>query len=519
MKNKKRILVAILAMAMMVSCFTGCGKTGSGEGTSNGKQTKIQIKYWSSGMGEDWLDAMVAAFEKAHPEYDVEVSSTADQKAAVAALGNADIDEMDLYFAVKQYEPDYLEPLDDVLDTTIKGESKSIREKFADYYLELEKAEDGKYYNLTYGGGMVGIIYNKKMFDDAGIVQTPRTTDELATTCDILYNNGEKAFCHFALAGYWEGYMADVFFAQYDGLDYVMNNFYGCVDEQGNSPSKDVFTKKDGRYEALKVFEQVVTPEYTMAGSNTYDHVTSQTMWLGGEAAMMVNGTWVEEEMKSIASTDDFAMMKTPVVSSITDKLTTVKADNELRKVVTAIDNVSDGKNKLEDYQQGDGYVVDGITVSASDWEYIRKARNTIASNYTGDSAFIPNYADNKEGAKEFLRFMYSDEGYKVYTDTLQKVLPLSLSEGEIDSSNWSAFSKNQAELYETTEQFVTDFIAGKHKIFYAGGATRWGSPYTYVNKFCSSNVSDRIGAAGAWKDILAKTEDNYENNWLENIK
>ena len=31
----------------------------------------------------------------------------------------------------------------------------------------------------------------------------------------------------------------------YDGIDYYTNNFYTCKDEAGNSPSKDVLTKKD----------------------------------------------------------------------------------------------------------------------------------------------------------------------------------------------------------------------------------------------------------------------------------
>lgn len=513
---KRKVVALLMVVALSISCLTGCGNNGGNNG--GGDEKTIEIMYRKAGLGEEWLKKIIAGFEKAHPEYKVEYSTTASATALAAAFGDEDIDTTDLYLGVKTYDTQKLEPLNDVLEATVKGESKTIKEKFDDYYLALEQASDGNYYNLTYGGGLVGIVYNQKMFEDAGI-EEPRTTDELALVCDTLYSNDIKAFCHYSPVGYWEAYMTDVFFAQYEGLDYVMNQFYGCKDDAGKSPSLEVFTKKDGRYEALKVFEQLITPEYTMQGSNTYDHTTIQTMWLKGECAMMVTGSWVESEMASTASVENFAMMRMPVISSITDKLTTVKKENDLRKVISAIDSVTDGEKKLADYQQGENYVVDGITVSEDDWKYIQAARNTMAANYSGNSAYIPSYSNAKEGAKEFLKYLYSDEGYKIYTDTLDLIMPISLSEGEIDTTGWSSFAKNQEQLYRTTEQFATEFIAGKHDIFPFGGAQRLGSAHTYIDKFCASNPEDRITAAEAWETIQKRTKDNYENNWLKNIK
>ena len=144
-----------------------------------------------------------------------------------------------------------MEPLDDLLATTVEGEAKTIGEKFEPGYLALEKANDDHYYQLTYGGGVCGIVYNMDHFKEAGITQLPRTTNELAITADKLKTNGKKAFCHYANNGYWT-YMSEAWFSQYEGFDYYLNNFYACVDEKGNSPSKDIFKKQDGRYEVLK---------------------------------------------------------------------------------------------------------------------------------------------------------------------------------------------------------------------------------------------------------------------------
>lgn len=514
---KKRVLAGLLAGVMAFSCVTGCGTRKQSGG--NGNQTVIEIKYQKAGLGEEWLKNVIAGFEKAHSEYKVEYSASASASAVQSAFGDAEIDTTDLYLATKVYDTTYLEPLNDVLETTVDGEGMPIKDKFADYYLNLEKSTDGSYYNLTYGGGLVGIVYNREMFKEAGIEQLPRTTEELALVCDTLYSNDMKAFCHFSPTGYWEAYMTDVFFLQYEGRDYVMNQFYGCTDDEGNSPSLNIFTKEDGRYEALKVYEQLITPEYTLQGSNTYDHTTIQTMWLNGECAMMVTGTWVESEMSSTASTENFVMMKMPVISSIINKLTTVTTEAQLRKVITAIDEVTDGVKKASAYQQGENYVVEGIQVSEKDWNYIKAARNTLGNNYSGESAYIPNYSDAKEGAKEFLKYLYSDEGYKIYTDTLGSFMPLSFSEGEIDTSKWSDFMKSQWELNRTSEQFATEFIAGKHQIFVAGGASKFGSMDTYVDKFCASNPKDRITAAEAWETIQKKTKDNYNNTWIKNIQ
>lgn len=525
MKKSKlsKLLVLVLTIVMTASCFAGCsngGNGGSGNKGGSGDATTIRVKYWLSGLGAEWLDAVVEGFEKKYPKYDVVVESSSSQTAINSTLGFEDIDETDLYLSVKNYnQKGDLEPLDDVLNAVADGETKKISEKFNPNYLRLEQAADGHYYNLSIGGSMVGIYYNKEIFKEAGIKQEPRTTDELVLVCDTLSVNGTKAFCHFKPVGYWEDYMADVFFTQYDGLDYVLNNFYACKDEAGNSPSKDIFTKEDGRYEALKVMAQIVTPEYTMIGSNTYDHTTVQTMWLQDEAAMMVTGSWIISEMASVEGGENMVLMKTPVLSSIVDKLTTVKTDKLLRTVISAIDDVTDGKKQESEYKQGDAYVVEGTNVSSEDWNYIKLARNTMATNASGNSAFIPKYADAKEGAKEFLKYLYSDEGYKIYANSLQQTLPLTLDSGELDVSKWTETAQKQAKILDTTEQLVSSYYASKHSIFIDAGA-RWKAyDTTYCDKFCSNNSSDRMTAADAWKDTLEYIEDNYEANWLADIE
>jgi len=299
-------------------------------------------------------------------------------------------------------------------------------------------------------------------------------------------------------------------FAQYNGIDYYYD-FYA-------NPSKEKMTTQDGRYKVLQAMQKIIKPEYILQGSNSDDHVTMQTKFLEGACGMMFTGSWLSSEMSNSDKVDNFAMMKTPVISSITDHLETVKTDMDLRKVVAAIDNVTDGVETIDTYQKGDHYVVEGKEISATDWDTVKTARNMLASNYAGATASIPTYSNAKEGAKEFLKFMYSDEGYQMYLDTLHIKMPMNLSTGEIDTSKWNAFELNQAELLNKAEYSINSDIISKHRVFTDGGAHAFAN-LEFVNLFCSHSEADRINANEAWDRIVALINDNYDKNWMANIK
>lgn len=515
MKNLKRLMALALAIVLCAGCLAGCGNNtpkGTGDATKD-----IEIAYWNAGLGDQWLKDVIAAFNAKYPEYYAYYTASASA-ATINSTLELSGDTVDLYFTSERADTSKFVTLDDILNATADGDSKPLIEKFNANYLKNAQAADGHYYQLTYGGGIVGIIYNKKLFAQAGITELPRTTNELAIACDKLYSAGISPICHFAPEGYY-GYLSDALIYQYDREKYT-EDFYSCTDANGVSPSKDVFTTKDGRYQVLKALEKILTVDYVMEGSNSIDHVTAQTMFLNKSAAMMVNGSWIANEMASVeGSMEDFAMMRTPVLSSITDKLTTVKSDANLRKVITAIDNVLDGVKQLSDYQSGEGYNVDGLTVSKADWDYIYTARCTVASNFSGENGCIPNYSENIEGAKAFLSFLYSDEGYRIYAKALKNPMPLSLSDGSaLDMSDWNAFQISQVEMMEEAVAMPCYYVASRHDIFKAGGATKYAD-VAYVSMLCASNKGDRKNVDGIWDEIIAKVNDNYENKWLANIK
>lgn len=518
MRNMKKIIAFFLVTVMTLSLAACGGKDGDKKKDDYNGGKEVEISYWNSGMGTEFLEEMCKTFNEKQSDWYVYFNATAASNAVTATYPLPDVDTIDLYMSGEVSDLSMKVTLDDVLDSTADGDKKSIKEKFDASHLESEIAADGHYYSLTWGGGALAIVYNKTLFDKAGITEAPRTTDELTVACDKLLENGITPLTHFVddTGSYWD-YIQEVWHAQYDGYDYYRNSFYGCKDEAGNSPSKDVLTKKDGRYQVLKAMEQFITPEYILPGSNSQDHITMQTKFLNEEIGMMVNGSWLSNEMESTGSVDNFGVMKTPVISSITDKLTTVKSDTLLRKLISAIDAVADGKEDISKYQSGDGYVVDGKQISAADWDTVKAARGMVAVNYPQQTLFIPSYSDAVDGAKEFLKFFYSDEGYKIFMDNLHYTLPMELSEGEIDRSDWNGFEVEMDKEFQNAETCISRYMKNRHDIFINGGATPYAS-YKFLPLFCVANAADRVTADETWDEIVKKI-DGYFKGWLSNIK
>lgn len=519
MRKMKKLAALGLATIMTLS-LAACGGNGNDKKAADHNGGKdVEISYWNSGMGTDFLDAMCKAFNEKQSEWYVYYNATASSEAVKATYPMSDVDTIDLYMATTVADTSEMAALDDVLDSTADGDTKTIREKFDASHLESEVDADGHYYSLTWGGGSFGIIYNKALFEKADIEVAPRTTDELAMVCDKLLEDGITPLTHYmddAGNTYWS-YIADVWQAQYEGFDNYKNTFLACKDEAGNSPSKAALTKKDGRYQVLKAMEKFITPEYVLPGSNSQDHIKMQTLFLNQDIGMMVNGSWVANEMASTGSMEDYGVMRTPVISSITDKLETVKGDTLLRKVITAIDAVTDGSADISEYQSGEGYIVDGKQISAADWDAVKTARGMVGVNYPQQTCFIPSYSDAIDGAKEFLKYFYSDEGQKIFVDHLHYTLPIELSQGEIDKSDWNGFEKEMDSVFQSAEVYVSQSMKSKHDIFINGGATPYAG-YKFVAYFCSSNVEDRVTADEAWDEILKKIDGDYDG-WLSNIK
>ena len=412
MKNYKKVMAGICCLC---TAFSVCACGGGGthfESESVDLENDIlsgslNIRVWDGGFGYQWLDNVIVEFNKRYPDVDIEVyDSTERQQVLGDAIGKGN--QYDLIFSeliLTDYAQECLEPIDDVYQYTNKGEESSVADKIMPIYIDYLKNK-GHYYSIPSYVGAYGIVYNGDYIYDEEI---PVTTDELKALCDDL-RSSIKPFIFSGESGtnYWD-YLYSTWYAQYEGRDEYTAALSGQVkDENGVYQFDPRSTYLDGGLKAMQVCEDLLWYENNniVTSSTGLQFIIAQRDFLKGQAAMMYNGSWLFNEMQLMfpdGPEADFKMMKVPVISAIREKCTTIADDAELAALVRAIDA---GESALT----GTGY-----SVNEADYITISEARNFFYAGSEGANVVVPINARNKQLAKRFLSFMYSDEAIKAH--------------------------------------------------------------------------------------------------------
>jgi multiple sugar transport system substrate-binding protein len=190
--NPRLALVAVAAAALVTACGGGGGAASEDAAAARGP-----IKVWYSNNAEEvtWGKAMVAAWNKEHPDEQVtgqEIPTGKSSEEVIGAAitaGNAPC----LVFntspaAVPGFQKQGgLVALDDLPGGREYVESRSG--EAAKQYA----SPDGKYYQLPWKANPVMIFYNKKLFEKAGLdAENPplRTYEEFLDTSRKLVSSG-----------------------------------------------------------------------------------------------------------------------------------------------------------------------------------------------------------------------------------------------------------------------------------------------------------------------------------------
>ena len=487
----KTLLTAALAVALSIS-FAGCtaGKVDNSDKT-------VEVLIYNAGYGIDWFNKIADDF-KAVTDYDVvtkEVASNDNFESILRAGGsNTTTDLFIVCDAFGRYIDfgskmvsgyEYcLEPLDDVYNHTPECESKTIGEKmwkdYRDSYLfdvEIGGKQEQHYYVAPWASGFSGLMYNKKVYADAGLSGTPRTTAELLEYADKVKESGKYAFYHSSESGYWE-YLFNTWWGQYETLKGV-SNFYNAKISDSAIPdavsSMGIFDQK-GILTSLEAVAACLDPSkgYAESTVEALDYATVQARFLNGNGAMMPCGDWLENEMKKISKVDtsNIMPMRTPVISAIADKLSFAADSETVRETnLRALVDYADGGAKPT-YAEESTVDADAAIVSAA-----RKVTYTIGNSH---QAVIPVYATAKEGAKEFLKFMYSDKNLAEYMKrTSGSMLPFNIDYKNVDGySEFSDFAKEKLDIMNSSDWML--FAPGVYPTSYTGNLNpvHRSSPY-----------------------------------------
>lgn len=397
MKSTKRTLSFALATVMIASCFTGCGSksstsaastaapaastTASQSGKKEFSNKNLSIAIFQGGYGASYWEEIINKFEAAYPG--VKVTMNINPKIGEIIRPQIVSGNVPDFLSITDSEPSglvksmikekALMDITDVFNEKALDKDTVLKDMMLPGFLESTKFapyKDGKIYLAPFNAGAMGLVYNKNLFEKKGW-KVPETWDEffalqkeLDKPENYLVNaDGSKTKrALFTYQGIYPSYLEELLWpavasaAGKDAIDKLSSYSEGSFKNGNVKKVLDVFAKigKDG---------------YLMNGTVALNHTQSQADMMMGKSLFIVNGNWMENEMKD--------------------------------------------SPREKDFQFG---MAAAPTFSASDKKY-------VLSSYEQFS--IPAKAKNPELAKEFLKFLYTDESVKLFAEKANGVYAL----------------------------------------------------------------------------------------------
>lgn len=307
----KKAVAILIASAISLSCFTACSGNGKGEEENNSKGVTLKV-FDAHAYGLEEYAKMAEKFEEAHPGVKVEVQHAANDNDTLlqSRINSGDIPDI---FAVesgtdaqKYYEYAY--------DWT---KDKETLGKFMDDALDTGRDEKGNVMSLPWTYENMGLLYNKDLFEKAGITELPSTISELEAACEKLRAAGITAFA-LAAKENWVLQQVATHFMMDKSLDAK-----GVVEELNSG--KQTF-KNMKNFENLYKFLDLAV-KYGPDKPLEVDWEASENMLANGQAAIIHMGDWCQSTLASFNPNANLAFLPCPV-SDNPDDATILSSSN-----------------------------------------------------------------------------------------------------------------------------------------------------------------------------------------------
>ncbi len=309
----KKVFALLVTVTLIGACFAGCGKSDD-KSTSNPDPTKevVQEKDEQNEKSEGEITEdetaelsgeitfltnrtdldldgtysdLIAKFNEKHPKVKVKVESITDYAGELAVRMQTEEygDVLMIPDAVPSKEfGKYFESFGTVDD---------LKDKYQEGYL-YAKWFDNQVYGLASMCTVQGVVYNKAVFEQAGITSLPKTSDEFL---DALRAIKEKtdAIPYYTNAN--SGWTLD----QWE--DHAYGTLTGDANYKNNMLIKDkeAFAEGSSHYTIAKLLYDIVKEDgLCEPDPTTCDWEASKGMLNRGEIGCMVLGNWAVQQLK-----------------------------------------------------------------------------------------------------------------------------------------------------------------------------------------------------------------------------
>lgn len=318
MKNKafRRMVSAALAAAMVFS-LTGCGQKKQVE------KQEMDVTIDQIKLGEDYTDITadlkflthktdvidtkfqeyIQEFQKLYPNVNIEyegITAYADDITTRLTTGDwgdicmvpttVDKDELSNYF-------------------TPFGDKPTLSNYYEEKMLNNYTYQD-QVYGMPSMANVQGIVYNKKVFADAGITEPPKTPDEFLDALQAIKDKTDAIPLYTNFAASWTMTAWD---ALIDGSATGDPDFANTGITKGENPFAD---RGDGTgpFAVYNVLYEAVKRGLTEDDPTTTDWEGSKGMLNNGEIGCMVLGSWSVLQMRQAGEhADDIEYMTFPI--------------------------------------------------------------------------------------------------------------------------------------------------------------------------------------------------------------
>ncbi|GAA4764630.1 N-acetylglucosamine/diacetylchitobiose ABC transporter substrate-binding protein [Streptomyces sanyensis] len=163
----------------------------------------------------------------------------------------------------------------------------------------------GKMHSLNYVYTVYGLWYSGKMFQDKGW-EVPKTWDALLAVMQDAKKQGIGGLAHQGKHPYYINVMIMDLIAKTGGLDAMK-----AID---NLDPK-AFAGSAAAKQSIEAVYEIVEKGLLLPGTNSLDHIESQTAWNEGKAVFIPSGSWLEnEQLKQTPEDFDMRFLPMPVL-------------------------------------------------------------------------------------------------------------------------------------------------------------------------------------------------------------
>ncbi|MBC5627918.1 extracellular solute-binding protein [Clostridium sp. NSJ-6] len=301
--NRMRTLLG-LALVIISGIFISCSslpKNSDDKITADNDGLEGTIRFVSNRTDKKTeLESLINEFEEIHPKVKVELELIGDaeeilqRKATVGEL--PDITLVPGAIKVSEYNK-YFIPLDDL------GFNKDNIYNYASGI-----GSDGKLYNIDSSISWNGILYNKKIFEEAGIQVIPRTNEEFLEACKKI-----KAINKVPIAiNYKNSWTMSTWV---DIVPYAFNNKF---EDEAVLDSTNILEKNNGLYKSLNFVRTIVQEGYCEDDLLNYEWEQCKKDIKNGEVVMIFWNSNYKYQLEDIGmNIKEIGMFPLPEINEI----------------------------------------------------------------------------------------------------------------------------------------------------------------------------------------------------------